>query len=259
MNERDDRPYAHATPEPDLAPPVRVPGAFDLAFLTGLPDVTEVYLVRHAQQDIDPRGPVGEMVDPPLSPLGRHQAQAVARALAGLGLAAVYSSPLRRARETAAAIAAACGLEPVLVPDLREVEIWRDMPQDKSVREFLGDNYLAALRERMINEKSWDVYPFSEPSAVFKRRAVNAVEAIIAAHPGRRIAVVCHGGVINAYLGHLIATPIRHVFPPGARLHLVGRRRPGPPRGALPERRPPSARRRAGDLLTRRSARITGR
>lgn len=214
MNERDERPHEHAIPEPDLAPPVRVPGAFDLAFLTGLPDVTEVYLVRHAQQDIDPRGPVGEMVDPPLSPVGRHQAQAVARALAGLGLAAVYSSPLRRARETAAAIAAACGLEPVLVPDLREVEIWRDMPQDKSVREFLGDNYLAALRERMINEKSWDVYPFSEPSAVFKRRAVNAVEAIIAAHPGRRIAVVCHGGVINAYLGHLIATPYDMFFRP---------------------------------------------
>lgn len=206
--------HEHVTPEPDLAPPVRQPGIFDLAFLTGIEGTTRVYLVRHAQQDIDPAGPVGAMVDPPLSALGTRQAVAAGRALAGVKLDAIYCSPLRRAHDTAAAVEAGRGLDLTVVDDLREVEIWRDMPQEMSVRDHLGANYLMALRDRMVNERSWDVYPFSEPSAAFKRRTVNAIEAILAAHPARTIAIVCHGGVINAYTGHLIHTPYDMFFRP---------------------------------------------
>jgi 2,3-bisphosphoglycerate-dependent phosphoglycerate mutase len=206
--------HERTTPEPDLAPPVRQPGAFDLAFLTGIPNVTEMYLVRHAQQEIDFAGPVGELVDPPLSEKGVQQAQAVGLALGGQKLDAVYCSGLRRAMVTAGEIAKHQGLEPVVMDDLREVEIWRDMPQDRSIADHLGTNYLTALRERMVQEKIWDVYPFSESSFEFRRRTVNAVEAILATHPGQRIAVVCHGGVINAYTGHLIRTPYDMYFRP---------------------------------------------
>jgi broad specificity phosphatase PhoE len=101
-----------------------------------------------------------------------------------------------------------------VVHDLREVEVWRDMPQDTSIRQHLGEHFLAALRDRMIAEKKWDVYPYSESSFEFRRRTVNAIEAILAAHPGQRIAVVCHGGVINAYTGHLIQTPYDMYFRP---------------------------------------------
>jgi probable phosphoglycerate mutase len=222
MNRSEPVQREHAVPEPDLAPPVRQPGIFDLAFLTGIPGVTELYLVRHAQQDIDPAGPVGATVDPPLSALGERQAEAVGRALARRRLDAVYASPLRRARRTAEVVARHHVLEPVIVHDLREVEVWRDMPQDKSVQDYLGVNYLIALRERMIVEKVWDVYPYSESSAAFRRRAINAIEAILAAHPGQRLAVVCHGGVINAYTGHLIATPYDMFFRPAhASISLV--------------------------------------
>src|SRR6476659_5282090 len=82
--------HEHATPEPDLAPPVAQPGIFDLAFLTGIPDTAALYLVRHGQQDIDPAGPVGTMVDPPLSAVGQRQAECTGRALAGEGLQAIY-------------------------------------------------------------------------------------------------------------------------------------------------------------------------
>lgn len=206
--------HEHTTPEPDLAPPVRQPGAFDLAFLTGIPNVTEMYLVRHAQQEIDFAGPVGELVDPPLSEKGLKQAQAAGLALAGHKLDAVYCSGLRRALVTAGEVAKHHGLQPVIMDDLREVEIWRDMPQDRSIADHLGTHYLMALRERMVQEKSWDVYPFSESSFEFRRRTVNAIEAVLATHPGQRIAVVCHGGVINAYTGHLIRTPYDMFFRP---------------------------------------------
>jgi probable phosphoglycerate mutase len=206
----------HIIPEPDLAPPApaRQPGAFDLAFLTGIKDVTELYLVRHAQQEIDFAGPVGAMVDPPLSELGLRQARAAGEALAGAALQAVYCSELRRARVTAEEVAKHHGLEPVVVHDLREVEVWRDMPQDKSIQQHLGAHYLAALRERMVSERVWDVYPYSESSFEFRRRTVNAIEAILAAHQGQAIAIVCHGGVINAYTGHLISTPYDMFFRP---------------------------------------------
>src|SRR5581483_8574630 len=78
----------------------------------------------------------------------------------------------------------------------------------------LGINYLEALRERMIVEKRWDVYPYSESSFEFRRRSVNAIEAILAGHPAQRVAIVCHGGVINAYTGHLINTPYDMWFRP---------------------------------------------
>jgi broad specificity phosphatase PhoE len=54
----------------------------------------------------------------------------------------------------------------------------------------------------MMCEKSWDVYPCSEPSRDFRKRVVNTIEGIAAAHDGQRVVIVCHGGVINAYLAH---------------------------------------------------------
>ena len=222
MTQSSGSEHEHVTPEPDLAPPVRQPGAFDLAFLTGIPGVTEVYLVRHGQQEIDFSGPVGDMVDPPLSEKGLRQADAVGRALSGRGIDAVYCSSLRRARDTGAAIGRQYGLDPVVVDDLREVEVWRDMPQDRSIQEHLGAGYLIALRERMAAEKVWDVYPYSEGSAEFRRRAVNAVEALIAAHPGGHIVIACHGGVINAYTGHIVRTEYDMFFRPAhASISLV--------------------------------------
>ncbi|HNT87129.1 MAG TPA: hypothetical protein PKL84_04620, partial [Candidatus Hydrogenedentes bacterium] len=68
--------------------------------------------------------------------------------------------------------------------DLREIEVFREMPPDRSAVEYFGEGLLAAMRERMLREKKWDVYPLSESSFEFRKRTVNAVEAIIfATHP----------------------------------------------------------------------------
>jgi broad specificity phosphatase PhoE len=66
----------------------------------------------------------------------------------------------------------------------------------------------------MLNERSWDVYPNSEPSHDFLKRSINAVEQAMATQQSGRIAVVCHGGVINAYVGHIIASPYDMFFRP---------------------------------------------
>lgn len=200
--------------ETGLERPTRQPGVFDRAFLTGVEDVTEVLLIRHGQQEYDAEGPVGDLIDPPLSEQGRIQARLLGEALSTTRLHAVYASTLRRALDTARAVAEHHSLEVETIPDLREVEVFRDIPPDKTMLDFLGKELLSATRERMLNERSWDVYPHSESSHEFRKRAVNAVESCIARHEGGRIAVVCHGGVINIYAGHVIRSSIDMFFRP---------------------------------------------
>lgn len=202
----------------------RPPMVFDRAFLTGVEGVTELIFVRHGEQHIpDPRsGPVGDTFDPPLSERGEQQAKAVGERLSVDRVDVVYASPLKRALETGKQIARHHRLEPIVMPDLREVEIFRDMPPDKSAVEFLGQGLLGAMRERMLREKKWDVYPYSESSFEFRKRTVNAVEAIIAENEGKRVVIACHGGVINAYIGHIIGVQYDMFFRPAhCSIHIV--------------------------------------
>jgi broad specificity phosphatase PhoE len=192
----------------------RIPGAFDIAFLSGVEDVTEIVLVRHGQQDYDVNGPVSELIDPPLSELGRQQARLVGMALSTQRVDHVYASPLQRALDTGAEIARHHRLEPIVLDDLREVGIFRDVPADRTPLDYIGRLALTGTRERMVREKSWDVYPFSESSFEFNKRVINAIEGIIAAHKGDRIVIACHGGVINAYTGYIIGSKYDMFFRP---------------------------------------------
>jgi broad specificity phosphatase PhoE len=200
----------------------RTPGAFDVAFLSAAEHVTELVLVRHGQQEYDPGAPAGELIDPPLSEMGRSQARLAGMALSTQKVDAVYSSPLRRAHDTAREIARHHRLEPVVLHDLREVEVFRDVPPDRTPLDFIGKLVLTGTRHRMVQEKTWDVYPFSESSAEFRRRIINAVEGIIAEHPDERVVIACHGGVINAYVGHVIGSRYDMFFRPvHASFHVV--------------------------------------
>ena len=84
----------------------RVPGVFDQAFLTDVEGVTEIILVRHAQPDINFEGVVGDSIDPPLTEHGRMQAKLAGEALSTKKIDAIFSSPMKRAFETATAITA---------------------------------------------------------------------------------------------------------------------------------------------------------
>ena len=197
---------------------------FDRSFLTNVEGVTELIFVRHGEQHIpDPRGgPIGDTFDPPLSERGEQQAKAVGERLSTDRVDAVYASPLRRALETGKQVARHHRLEPIVVQDLREIEIFRDMPHELSPIAHFGRELLAGVRERMIRERKWDVYPLSESSFDFRKRTVNAVESIIAANEGKRVVVACHGGVINSYIAHIIGVDYDMFFRPAhCSIHVV--------------------------------------
>lgn len=149
----------------------------------------ELLLVRHALPVRVDSGAVDGPADPHLAPLGVQQAEALAAWLAAEPIDAVWSSPMRRALETAAPLATRLGLDVVVSEGLAEYDRH-------------ADSYIPIEELKAADDPRWNELP--ERPEEFQADVVTAVEAIVADHPGQRVAVVCHGGVINAYTGHVL-------------------------------------------------------
>jgi 2,3-bisphosphoglycerate-dependent phosphoglycerate mutase len=197
-----------STPLPAEVPPAPAPptSPLDRAFLTNQSGVATLILVRHGQQvwPQSPNAAASEWVDPPLSETGRRQAEVVGAALAREVVDAVYSSHLKRALETGRQIGRHHGMQPQVFSELREIEMFRDLPAGTRMRDAIAEPILRGIQERFVHERCWDVYPFTEGSAAFRNRVVNTIEGILATHSGQRVVIACHGGVINAYIGHIL-------------------------------------------------------
>ncbi|GAA2003377.1 histidine phosphatase family protein [Brevibacterium samyangense] len=171
------------------------------ALLTKGEGYTDVWLVRHGQQiRASHDSPEFLAYDAPLSETGRAQAEATADLLADADLHAVYSSDLARANDTGKAIASRHGLDVTIVPEVREVGIFRDVPQESSFEAAVGGEAAAAAASAMVRTVTWDAIPLGEGSAEFRARVHSAIWAIARAHPGENVVVACHGGVVNGFL-----------------------------------------------------------
>lgn len=160
----------------------------------------ELVLVRHALPVRVDEGQVDGPADPHLAPAGRAQAEALAAWLVGEPLDAVWSSPMRRARETAAPLADRLDL-PVRV-DERLAEYDRH-----------ATSYIPLEELKAAGDPRWNEVP-ARPEE-FQGHVVAAMEDIVATHPRQRVAVVCHGGVINAYAAHVLGLDDPLFFLPG--------------------------------------------
>lgn len=224
----DRVPTTPSTPTPPHDPPLPPPpdNPMDRAFLTNTPTVTELVLVRHGQQDYPkdlPRASTADWVDPPLSEIGNRQALAVGESMAGEFITAVYSSNLERAHETGRQIARHHGLEVTVLDALREIELFRDLPEGTSLLDAVDPILLRGARERWVRDRRWDVYPFSETGSEFRHRILMAVEGILASHHGERVVIACHGGVINAVAGAIVGVREDMFFRPAhASVHRIG-------------------------------------
>jgi 2,3-bisphosphoglycerate-dependent phosphoglycerate mutase len=161
------------------------------------PDATELLLVRHgASAAAVPDHPFALLdghSDPPLAPEGEKQAARVAELLSVEPLGALYVTPLQRTAQTAAPLAATVGLEPVVVPELREVLLGEWEGGEFRIRVANGDPIVAKL----FSEERWDVIPGAEPMEEFSARVRQGIERLAReTGPGARAAAVLHGGVI---------------------------------------------------------------
>jgi probable phosphoglycerate mutase len=143
--------------------------------------------------------------DPPLSAEGHDQARRVARWLAGERIDAAYSSPMVRAVQTAEPFVSANGHRLKLHPGV--VEFDRDSGSYVPLEVLKAEDY-EAWKAFVAGGGAPDI-------AGFRTLVVQALEEIIAAHQGQRVAVFCHGGVINVWTAHVLGMAPRLFFEPG--------------------------------------------
>ncbi|MEJ5220744.1 MAG: histidine phosphatase family protein [Tepidiforma sp.] len=182
-------------------------------FVDSFEGMVEILLIRHGEQKFFENIPLGQAYDAPLSELGQKQAEAVGQRLAPARLGRVYSSDMRRAHDTAKAIAVHHGLEPVVIPDLREIDLWQRAPQDKGLLDIYTREQLADVYREVTRTRKHSAYPFCEDVDAFRTRVFRAMDRIIEESIGMRVAVVCHGGVINAILSQVFGSPFDHLVP----------------------------------------------
>jgi 2,3-bisphosphoglycerate-dependent phosphoglycerate mutase len=192
------------TSRDDACQPATVPAAeagYRQHRFTPPPGACDLLLIRHGEsQPAHPEHPfplTDGRADPELAPEGVRQAGLVAQRLAaGPPIDAIYVTSLRRTAQTAAPLAGRLGLVPVVERQLREVGLgeW----EGGLYRKMVAENHPVARRMRA--EERWDVIPGAEPSARFSARVRGAVGRLAAAHPGQRLAVFTHGGVIGQAL-----------------------------------------------------------
>jgi broad specificity phosphatase PhoE len=161
-----------------------------------------LYCVRHGESVYNAEGRIQGQSDVPLSELGRCQSEAVADAVGKLPVDAVYSSPLKRAMETARMIANRLGLE--VRTDSRLKEINAGIFQDR-LRSELSELYPQELARWLRGDPDY-VIPGGESRHDLMQRGMAAFEAIGAAGH-RHAAVVAHGRLLIVTLKGLLTFP----------------------------------------------------
>jgi probable phosphoglycerate mutase len=163
---------------------------------------TTFFLVRHGVTDTVGQRLVGRRPDAPLNDTGRAQCERVATFLAGVPLAAVYSSPLERAAATARALARPHGLDVSVRDALIDVEFgeW-------------SNETLAALRDRpefrrFNAQRAGHAPPGGEHAALVQARMVTELCRLRDAHPGAAVAVVGHADPLRAALAFFLGLAI---------------------------------------------------
>lgn len=158
----------------------------------------QLLLVRHGRPERVEglKGPA----DPPLASRGWEQARAVADFLKGEEVDGIIAGPSRRTRQTARPLAEATGLEAVVDDDLAEYDVGASSyvpPEELRAR---GDARWEAIARGEFHT------PDVDPVA-FRRRIVARLEEIVAANPGKTLAVFTNAGIICGYTGHILDQP----------------------------------------------------
>jgi alpha-ribazole phosphatase len=169
---------------------------------------TRLIIVRHGHTDATANGRFCGRLDVPLSASGLQQARDVARWLKGVQLAAIYTSPLKRTRDTAEVIAGWRKLPVTLLDDLTEIDFGDfeglTFEEARQRSPQLCEVYLAAPTAIQ--------FPNGESLSQLKRRVSRAIELITRTHPGKIILLVAHAGVNRLVIAEALGLPLEQLF-----------------------------------------------
>jgi len=172
--------------------------------------MTKIYIVRHGETVSNRELRFQGRTDTPLNECGRKQALGAAEYFKNIPLAAIYSSPLQRARVTAQTIAAAQPrqLDVQLEQDLQEICFgeWEghNFEEVEKLQPGAWNNFFARPSEVKING--------AESLAAAQRRARAAFNCAAQRHPNDAIALVTHGAVIRVLFCSLLGVDLNHIW-----------------------------------------------
>jgi probable phosphoglycerate mutase len=174
--------------------------------------MTCLILIRHGETDWNAEGRYQGQVDIPLNAKGREQAAQIAHALSGANLAAIYTSDLARASETAKALAQAADLQVRVDPRLREINQgrWEGRLFDEIRAQFPEE-----LKRRRKNPLAFGP-PGGETVQQVRERVLGALADIVRRHPAQNVAIVSHGlalAIVRAHYGDYQARKIWDLVP----------------------------------------------
>lgn len=169
---------------------------------------TTLYMIRHGEPDPQYHNCYYGQQDVPLSAVGLEQSRQACARLDGVALDAVYSSDLQRAAHLAELLAEARGLPVRRLVELRERHMGalQGIPVETLEREHA--EVYQSWRADVINYRCPEAENFIDLHA----RIVPALEELVAAFPGKRLAVVCHAGPIRIALAHALGMPLENIF-----------------------------------------------
>ncbi len=169
---------------------------------------TNLYLIRHARTTWNAERRIQGRTDTPLDNMGRMQAEALREFLASEKIHAFYSSPLKRALDTARIVAEPhCKGCVTINTDKRLAE--RDLG-DIEGKTWSQIRYKHGDWAAKAEAEGWQKHtpPGGEPQQQVRDRMVAAMDKIVEKHPNQCVAVVSHSGALNAYLAHLTGAPV---------------------------------------------------
>ena len=162
-----------------------------------------IFLMRHGETAWNQEKRVMGRLETPLNRKGIAQGKRIARLLPDLEIRAIYTSPLRRALDTARILAKECHKSLKINPNLTEVAFGRwqgyrfdDLIKDKAYHRFLKTPLKAAV-------------PGGETIVDVQRRGLRAIRRAIREYPKGRLLFVSHGDVIRAILCHYLKLPLQ--------------------------------------------------
>jgi len=164
---------------------------------------TTVLLVRHGQTESNVTGYYMGWSDEDLDDVGYAQVRSLSSRLAGLPIASVYTSPLRRACTTAEILAKPHDLELQVMDDLIEIHLgdWQGLHMDEIKQRW------PELWHQSRVDPSGITMPNGESLAQVTERALRAFETIVAANQGKHAVMVTHDAIVRVLAAHVMGVP----------------------------------------------------
>jgi len=170
--------------------------------------LSRIWLIRHGEPETDAQGRCYGRLDWGLSDRGKVQAQMAAQVLSGEPLAAIYSSPRRRARQSAEFLGKAKGLAVEILDGLCEIDFgdFEGLTYEEIEKQY-PERY-----QRWMTRPTETHFPGGESFAQMQTRVIATTSKLCERHKGESIAIISHGGVNRIILAEALGMPPTRIF-----------------------------------------------